>query len=59
MIDYSESLIAIKKYTKMGHEYILKKDWSRAAICFYQVETAAKEARKWCFYEHKKESTNE
>ena len=54
MIDYSESLIAIKKYRKMGHEYILKKDWTSAANCFYQVEQAAKDAEAWCLNEHKK-----
>ena len=59
MIDYSESLIAIKKYQKMGHEYILKKDWSSAANCFYQVELAARDAKAFCINEYKKDSKHE
>lgn len=52
MIDYSDSLIAIKQYRKKAHELILKRDYLSAFEALEQISIATNHAKEWVKYEY-------
>jgi len=55
MIDYSESLIAIKQMRKKAHDLILKRDYLSAYEALDQIQTASQHAKEWVKHQYQLE----
>jgi hypothetical protein len=55
MIDYSESLIAIKQYRKKAHDLILKRDYLSALEALDQIQFASQDAKAWVHHQYQLE----
>ena len=55
MIDYSESLIAIKQYRKKAHDLILKRDYLSAFEALDQIQIASSHAKEWVKHQYQLE----
>ena len=55
MIDYSESLIAIKQYRKKAHDLILKRDYLSAYEALDQIQIASQDAKAWVKHQYQLE----